>query len=279
MDSEFTQNIAVVSVIDEKVGFSAAKLVAFKDGLEVPIPIGILNPNKGFNRYSQFMESINFVLNYEFPVNQTLSTVAKKLSYLCEVDEEKNKKIRFICRQIELLSGKKYIMKDYCFAIEHYPSCKYDQMRQFLKFPCKRTVQSIISTTDKSFVLNGVFEKVSEHQKKCLLIVDEMKIRPSVSFSGGCLNGYATNDSTAKATSVLGIMLKCMQRGPSVMLSLIPVHKLTADYQFQVVVEMARAVEQSGGKVIGSVTDNHKLNQRYCSLFVKKKTILKHSTP
>lgn len=120
MNNEFTERIAVVSVIDEKVGFSAAKLVPFKDGLEVPIPIGILNPNKGFNRYSQFMESINFVLHYEFPVNKTLPKVAETLRNLSEVDEEKNKKISFLCRQIELLSSKKYIMKDYCFAIENH---------------------------------------------------------------------------------------------------------------------------------------------------------------
>ena len=43
--------------------------------------------------------------------------------------------------------------------------------------------------------------------------------------------------------------------------------KLTALYQFNVVKEAATLVESSGCVVLGSITDNHKVNQQYCKLF------------
>lgn len=51
------------------------------------------------------------------------------------------------------------------------------------------------------------------------------------------------------------------------MISITPVHKLTAAFQMEVVLAAAAAVERSGGRVLGSITDNHKVNQQYCKLF------------
>ena len=48
------------------------------------------------------------------------------------------------------------------------------------------------------------------------------------------------------------------------MVSVTPVHRLTADVQFAVVREAAICVEKAGGIVLGSITDNHKVNQQYC---------------
>lgn len=51
------------------------------------------------------------------------------------------------------------------------------------------------------------------------------------------------------------------------MISVIPVHKLTASFQYDVVLDAARKVEGAGGVVLGSITDNHKINQQYCTMF------------
>ena len=53
----------------------------------------------------------------------------------------------------------------------------------------------------------------------------------------------------------------------SIMVSVTPVHKLTASFQFEVVKQAAMVVEQAGGTVLGSITDNHKINQLYCKMF------------
>ena len=94
-----------------------------------------------------------------------------------------------------------------------------------------------------------------------------MKSRPTVVFSGGVLSGMAKNDPNAKATSMLCVMSKCLHRGPSIMMSVTSVHKLTAAFQFEMVKQAATVVKQAGGTVLGSITDNHKINMLYCKMF------------
>ena len=62
-------------------------------------------------------------------------------------------------------------------------------------------------------------------------------------------------------------MMKCLHGGPTVMVCVKSVHHLKADYQFQTVKVVVTVVESCGGVVVGSVTDNHRINQRYCKLF------------
>ena len=81
------------------------------------------------------------------------------------------------------------------------------------------------------------------------------------------VSGMAANNPDCKVISMLGVMMKSLHKGPSVMISLTPVHKLAASYQLERVKEAAASVENAGGRVIGSITDNHKINQQYCKLF------------
>ncbi len=184
-----------------------------------------------------------------------------------ETDVEDFKKLDFLARQLELFTNKKYTMQDFCFAVNLFPRTRYEHLRQFLTLPSDRKVKSVVSGAKKEQVMQEVFAKVTEQQKQCLLIVDEVKIRPTVAFSGGVLSGFAENLPTEKASSMLGIMARCLHGGPSVMVSIVPVHKLSGEYQFSVVIEAASLIEKCGGNVVGSITDNHKVNQRFNSSF------------
>ena len=64
------------------------------------------------------------------------------------LDADKKKKLKFITRQLQLLCHKTFSTADYCFAIESFPNCNYDQLRDFLVLPGKRKLQSIISATN-----------------------------------------------------------------------------------------------------------------------------------
>ncbi|KAF2363312.1 Transcription factor TFIIH subunit p52/Tfb2 [Trinorchestia longiramus] len=103
------------------------------------------------------------------------------------VDTEKEKKLVFLTRRLELLSQNQFSMNNYCFALQSYIKCNYEQLRDFLVLPCKLKLQYIISYIDKD--------------------------------------------------------------------------------QLERVKEAAAAVERASGRVIGSITDNHKVNQQYCKLF------------
>ncbi|KAF2360697.1 Homeobox domain [Trinorchestia longiramus] len=95
-------------------------------------------------------------------------------------------------------------MNDYCFALQSYPKCNYEQLRDFLMLPCKRKLQYITSSIDKDQVLRETFDKVQTlQQKNVFLLVDEVQIHPTVSISGGSLSGMAENNRDSRATSIL----------------------------------------------------------------------------
>ena len=116
-------------------------------------------------------------------------------------------------------------------------------------------------------VVAKTFVKLNDSQKICLLLIDEVKIRPSVLLSGGFLSGKAMNQPTEKASSMLGLMVRCLHGGPSFMLRIIPVHRLDSKFQFDIVKDCAACLMKSGADVIGSITDNHRINQQFCKLF------------
>ncbi|KAF2355522.1 hypothetical protein FHG87_013722 [Trinorchestia longiramus] len=139
---------------------------------------------------------------YDIPFDETIQNAATLQAHTSAyVDTEKEKKLVFLTRQLELLSQKQFSMNDYCFAL---PKCNYEQLRDFLVLPCKRKLQYITSSIDKDQVLKETFDKVQRlQQKNVFLLVDEVQIRPTVSFSGRLLSGMAENNRDCKATSIL----------------------------------------------------------------------------
>ena len=57
-------------------------------------------------------------------------------------------------------------MSEYCFVLELYPKCNYEQLRDYLKLPNKRKLQSIISSIDKERMLKEIFSNVKTLKQK-----------------------------------------------------------------------------------------------------------------
>ncbi|KAF2348759.1 hypothetical protein FHG87_020485 [Trinorchestia longiramus] len=158
---------------------------------------------------------------YDISFDKTIQNVDTLQAHMSAyVDTEKEKKLVFLTRLLELLSQKQFSMNDYCFAVQSYPKCNYEQLRDFLVLPCKRKLQYITLSIDKDQVLREIFDKVQTlQQKNVLLLVDEVQIRPTVSFSSELLSGMAENNRDCKATSILCVMMKSLHKGPSLMIS------------------------------------------------------------
>ncbi|KAF2348297.1 hypothetical protein FHG87_020947 [Trinorchestia longiramus] len=155
------------------------QLSAFKNGISVPL-FKTLHPNNGLRLYTQFDETVRLAMNYDIPFDKTIQNVVTLLQayILACVDTEKEKKLVFLTRQLELLSQKQFSKNDYCFALQSYPKCNYEQLRDFLVLPCKRKLQYITSSIDKDQVLRETFDKVQPlQQKNVFLLVDEVQIR------------------------------------------------------------------------------------------------------
>lgn len=267
MRQDYQESELTIIVENKATLCSPLTLTAFKDGIRVPLS-KILRPNNGLSSYSMFFDAVHAAKIFIVPVIDSITAVISKLENVEMEDNKQAQKMQFLIHQLKLHCDKHYSTQDYCFAVESYPHCSYEALREYLVLPNKRKVQAVISSINLDEVLEKTFQKISKpQQKNALLLVDEVKIRPTVAFSGGALSGMAANNSEERATSMLCVMLRCLHRGPSVMISVTPVHNLTAAYQFDVVKKAAICVEEAGGTVLGSITDNHKINQQYAKMF------------
>lgn len=136
---------------------SPLTLSAYKDGTSVPLG-KILHPNNGLRSYTQFQEAVRVAVRHEIPLETALRKVVGVLrGYTSDSDSDtsdskKEKKVAFLTRQLELLCHKQYSMADYCFAIESFPRCSYEQLRDYLVLPSTRKLQSIVSAVNKEEV-------------------------------------------------------------------------------------------------------------------------------
>ena len=117
-------------------------------------------------------------MSHIHPVDEVVNKVTNSLQ-LVKNDEQspvKAKRLHFLTRQLRLFCNKTFTLQDYCFAIESFPHCNYDQLRDVLVLPSKRKLQAVISATDVDTVLGKTFQKTNSEQKHCMLLVDEVKI-------------------------------------------------------------------------------------------------------
>lgn len=271
MSADFSHTKLSIVVEEHSTLTCNLTLHIYKNGHRVPLG-KLLKPNNGLDSKTQFEECVHAAILFEPPCECVIKEaldILKQHSYSSDVTK-KERKLLFLTHQLELLANKQFTTKDYCFAIECFPRCVYEQLRDYLVLPSERKLQSVMSATELESVLVKTISKLSlEQQKYGFLLVDEVKVRATVAFTCGMLCGMARNDDTHRATSMLCIMLKLLHGGPSVMISVIPVHGLTSPYQYKAVIDAAIVVEKTGFFVLGSINDNHKVNQQYCSLFMK----------
>ena len=138
---------------------------AFKNGVRVPLG-KYLRPNNGLNSHQTFYDAVRQSINFEPSCDVLLQKMADALSaHVTSPDSEccrntdKEKKIGFLAHQLQLLTKKMYTVQDYCFALESFPNCKYEDLREFLVLPSKRKLQSIVSSVDVDSVMKKYLNK------------------------------------------------------------------------------------------------------------------------
>jgi hypothetical protein len=122
------------------------------------------------------------------------------------------------------------------------------------------------NSTDKS-LFTAIFKGLEERSKFCVLIIDEVYIKATVSYRGGQVYGYSVDFPDKTATTFLCVMVKCFFGGKKFLAKLLPCHALKAEFQHQQVVTLIHDLESFGAKVLGIITDNNRVNQAFFRMF------------
>ena len=177
------------------------------------------------------------------------------------------------CMNKEKLVGQRvYDMQVILRAFEYYAvsrSC-YHRMYKDYKLPCTDTLRKLTCKTksiqDLDFV-KSIISSLDERQTQCLVLVDEIHVKPLLLYSGGSIFGEAVNRPGENANRVLGIMIVSLFGGPVFLAKVIPVKRITASFQKDEVNLVSNAIKEGGGKVVAILLDNNKVNQSFMRAF------------
>ena len=100
-----------------------------------------------------------------------------------------------------------------------------------------------------------------------MLLLDEVYVKPMLTYHGGQLFGKAVNDSSGLAKTILAFMIVCCYGGPKFLVKLLPVIKLDADFLFNQTNVLLESIKEAGGKVIAIINDNNRVNQAFFKKF------------
>ena len=145
----------------------------------------------------------------------------------------------------------------------------YSFLRQYMPLPSLRSIQrkSALVPNNSQSLISRIFAALPSVQRKCIIVVDEVYVKPSLRYSSGQFFGKSADQPDKLARTMLGIMVKCLLGGPKFMADCIPIFTLTAKFQYDNVVRVIEEIQNIDGQVIAVICDNNRINQRFFSLF------------
>ena len=192
------------------------------------------------------------------------------------MEDQKRQKVAFLARQVLLNHTRRFTGKDIKAALTIYlrsrSACR--ALRENLVMPCTNTLQSYFgklgipgSEEECTNTVRRVFEGLTDNQKSCFISVDEIHIKPGISYH---LIGHAVDTDTPQAaTTVLAMMINPSLVASAFVGRLLPVFSLKAEFLYDPVTKMINVIHEAGGFVYLVMSDNLSVNQKLFKMFMK----------
>ena len=143
----------------------------------------------------------------------------------------------------------------------------YNKLIDDYALPSVRTLTRITSKTNKvedTKFLKSVLENLPHQQRKCIILIDEVYIKPSLTYHGGQLFGRAVNNPEKLASTVCTIMIKCAFGSPEFVFKALPVSNLTSQFLIEQCNPLIQAItEVENANLLAIITDGHRINQKF----------------
>ena len=228
--------------------------VAYRMGIECTVETLSTNRITKLDRWSRIEVAIRYLIN-----------------------KETSRQENVLREQIESMAPRKVGERTYgpdilirAYAYYSISRSLYGKLRRDYKLPGETTLSNLTAKvnniSDKKFI-SEVFSKIEARQKECVVIIDEVYIKKALQYHGGKIYGKATNKPGELATSVLGIMVKCLFGGPTFLFKMVPVTKLDAKFLFDQVSDTLKLIRQVEGNPVAVICDGNRTNQAFFKLF------------
>ena len=226
----------------------------FHAGVKTSIKSLCTNKIVKLNRWSQLEEALRYLNSLELDQKKSVlleqcvslgTTKVGTLKYSSEI----------IVRAFEYLATSRTL---------------YNRLRKDFGLPGLATLNRLSSkvnnSSDYTFISN-VFTGLDQRQKQFILLLDEVYVKPLLTYHGGMLFGKAVNNPEHLATTVLGFMLVSPFGGPSFLVKMLPVWRLDANFMFEQTQLLLAHIKNAGGSTICIICDNNRVNQAFFKMF------------
>ena len=207
---------------------------------------------------------------------QTAVTVLKRsLENLDETDGDEYRKISFVIEQLQLLLTDKYArhyspqLMIMSFRIRNASTAAYTALlnENVLCIPSTTTLEKVTrrlntsSGLDNSSYLKMRVSKLSEFERKVLLIIDEIYIAKRVEYSGGEIIGLTPDGSVA--STLLCFMVKSLISKFQDIVAIFPMNRLTAEKQLECYNSVSDQLNSVALQVVAISVDNAATNRKF----------------
>ena len=170
------------------------------------------------------------------------SVLEEALSFLNTVERTQKKEV--LLEQISVMSSlvhvgdRKYESETIVRAFVYFATSRalYKRLREDFELPGITTLTRLTSKVNKiddTQFLKNVFGNVEERQRTCILLLDEVYVKPSLMYHGGTVFGKAVNKPNELANTVRGFYIVSFYGEPKFLLRMLPVSGLNAIFLFE----------------------------------------------
>lgn len=149
--------------------------------------------------------------------------------------------------------------------------CLYNRLLLDYALPSERTMRNLTSKASKlddyEYIRRTFLNLDDERQRTCVIKIDEVYVKASLTYHGGVVFGSAQNRPDELANTMLVLMVHCLFGGPQLVGKAIPVKKLNSKFQYDQTQLLLQAIRDSGGTVAAIVTDDYRVNQQFFKKF------------
>ena len=173
-----------------------------------------------------------------------------------------------ICASISLEKIGEAVIHYVCGDKLYIQSKEYENNTGIAKFVlCPSLSKNRVSGLDDNSFLNKIFPKLNSGQKKCIILIDEVYVKPMLTYHGGQLFGSSVNDESELAKTVRAFMISCLYGGPTFFIKMFPVNKLDSTFVYNQTKSLCEEIEKVNGTVKAIITNNNRVNQAFFRKF------------
>ena len=176
-------------------------------------------------------------------------------------------------RDLTYVGEKKYEFDTIVRAFEYFALSRttYKRLREDFELPSIETLTRLTSkvkSVDDESYLKTVFRNLKDdRQKTCILVLDEIYVKSTLTYRGGIWFGKAVNNPNVLANTVLSFMIITLFGGPKFLHKMLPVKNLDATFLFEQTTAILSSIKLAGGNVVATILDGNRVNQTFFKMF------------